>query len=760
MASLLYRLGRFVFRRRWSVVLMWVAVLGGVVTAGLLAPSAPADSSSIPGAEFSRANSLIQQDFHTATGGASAQIVFIAPDGQKITTAHYEKVMDEVVAAAAKSPQVTSSDTPLQTGQFSKDGTVAIGDINYSVKNDDLTAETTSTLQSAIQIGRDAGLTVEVGGDALSPAASDTALIFSLVAAGIILLVTLGSLAAAGMPLLTAIAGVGLSVFGIMALSKPLGLSSTTLELALMLGLAVGIDYALFIVSRYREERARGREPQEAAGAAVGTAGSAVVFAGMTVIIALAGLSVVGITSVTKMGLAAAATIAVSVLVALTLVPALLGLWPRAVLPRSLRKASGSGSPLTAAQKDKADLGSRWAAFVLRRPLPLLLFGVIGLGALALPAAHMRLGEAGNAILPTSSTERRAYDEISRAFGPGYNGQLAVIVTADGAVDPKAAATQVADKIRATPGVVEVAAPQFDQAGDAAIISVVPASAPDAAETTTLVDTIRAQRPAVQAQTGTTYLVTGLTAANIDIAAKVSSALVPYLLTVVGLAFLLLLVVFRSVLVPLKATLGFLLSVFASLGALTAVFQWGWLAGLFGVPATGPLQPMLPIMLVGISFGLAMDYEVFLVSRIHEAHSRGEQARDAVVSGFRHSSRVVVAAALIMISVFFGFLTNTNIVIKEIGFGLAVAVLLDAFVVRMTLVPAVLALLGKAAWWRPNWLERVLPRLDIEGRSLEKQLAADAPQPEPEKRSDAAHAVGGAPTIEGEPAAHGSVPGE
>jgi RND superfamily putative drug exporter len=526
------------------------------------------------------------------------------------------------------------------------------------------------------------------------------------------------------MPLLTAIVGVGLSLSGILALSNALKLPSDAQSLALMLGLAVGIDYALFIVSRYREERSRGRTPVEAAGMAVGTAGSAVVFAGLTVIIALVGLSVVGIPSSTKMGLTAAATIAVSVLVALTFVPALLGLAPRAVLPRSMRKAERGMAPLDATKKP--NMGSRWAGFVLRHPVPLLLLSVLGLGAIALPGLHMRLGEAGNAILPTSSTERRAYDEISHAFGPGYNGQLVVVISADKAANAKTAATEVADKIRATKGVEEATAPQFDAAGDTAIVTVIPTAAPDAPETTTLVNTIRGERPSVEAQTGTTYLVTGLTAANIDIAAKVSSALIPYLLTVVGLAFLLLLLVFRSVLVPLKATVGFVLSVLAGLGALVAVFQWGWLGSLFGVPATGPIQSFMPIFLVGISFGLAMDYEVFLVSRIHEAQARGEDPRDAVVSGFRHSARVVVAAALIMISVFAGFLTNSDILVKEIGFGLATAVLLDAFVVRMTLVPAVLALLGRAAWWRPNWLDRLLPRIDIEGQSLEEHLSAPA----------------------------------
>ncbi len=583
--------------------------------------------------------------------------------------------------------------------------------------SDSLTTATTNALQDAARHGRDAGLTVEIGGDALSPQASDTALLFSLGVDAIVLLLTFGALAAAGLPLLTAAVGVGLSLSGIIALGKALGLSSTTQSLALMLGLAVGIDYALFIVSRYREERARGREPQEAAGVAAGTAGSAVVFAGLTVIIALAGLSVIGIPTATKMGLTAAATVAVAVLVAVTLIPALLGLFPRAVLPRAARRGA------RAAPAGKPNLGSRWAGFVLRYPLPVLLLTAAALGVIAVPAMHMRLGNAGNAILPASTTERRAYDDISRAFGPGYNGQLAIVVTTSGTPDPKAAAAQVASKIGATPGVVAVSPPQFDAAGDVAIISAIPAAAPDAQQTVTLVDAIRGERPAINAATGASYLVTGLTAANIDIAAKVSSALIPYLLTVVGLAFLLLLVVFRSLLVPLKATAGFVLSVLAGLGALTAVFQWGWLGKILGVPATGPIQSFIPILLVGISFGLAMDYEVFLVTRIREAHARGEQPRPAVVSGFRHSARVVTAAALIMISVFAGFISNIDVLVKEIGFGLAVAVLLDAIVVRMTIVPAVLALLGKSAWWFPRWLDRVLPHLDIEGQALGHRMA-------------------------------------
>jgi RND superfamily putative drug exporter len=722
-AAFLYRVGRFAFRRRWYVVLLWLAVLGGVFVVSSRAPAAPAGATSIPGAEFQQANDLLQRSFHANPNGATAQIVFIAPHGQKITAARYQPVISQATAEAARSSQVVSAATPSQSGEVSKDASTAIAEINYSVVPDNLTTATTGALQSAAQHARDAGLTVEVGGDALNTSASDTGLIFGIAIAALVLLITFGSLAAAGLPLLTAGISVGLGLSGIIALASTLGLSDTTQSLALMLGLAVSIDYALFIVSRYREERARGRVPQEAAGYAAATAGSAVVFAGTSVIIALAGLSVVGIPTLTETGLAASAAIAVSVLVAVTLIPALIGFFPRAVLPRAAR---GRGRRAASAKKvsgEKPDWGSRWAQFVLRRPLPVLLIAAAALGVIAVPAMHLRLGSSGNAILPTSNTERRAYDDVSRAFGPGYNGQLALVVTANGTQDLKTSAAQVASKISAVPGVVSVSQSQLDQAGDAAVISVIPATAPDSQQTTNLVSAIRAERPAITSATGASYLVTGLTAANIDIAAKVSSALLPYVLAVVGLAILLLLIVFRSVLIPLKATAGFVLSLLAGLGALVAVFQWGWLGKLLGVPATGPIQSFMPIFLIGIAFGLSMDYEVFLGSRIKEAHAHGEPARPAVVSGFGRSGRVVVAAALIMMAVFAGFVTSSDILVKMIGFGLAVAVLLDAFVVRMTIVPAVLALLGKSAWWLPRWLDRALPHLDIEGESLEGRVA-------------------------------------
>jgi RND superfamily putative drug exporter len=632
------------------------------------------------------------------------------------------------VAGLGDGTQVASAVDPFAAKTISEDGTTAFATVTYKVGANDLTDASRSHLERAVDQARDAGLTVEAGGTALAAEGGPGGMaeIIGVAIAAVVLLITFGSLAAAGLPLLTAVIGVGVSMATILALAGALGLSTTTGTLAMMLGLAVGIDYALFVVSRYREERAGGRTPQEATGLAVGTAGSAVVFAGLTVVIALAGLAVVGIPMLTKMGLAAAGAVVVAVLIALTLVPALLGFWPNAVLSRGARR-SGRIEAST-----EAGAGTRWARFVLRRPLPVLLLGVVGLGALALPAAGLQLGMPGDEAKPVSTTERRAYDALAEGFGPGFNGPLTIVVDAKGAPDPKAAAATVAKEIGGTEGVVSVSPARFNGAGDTAVFSAVPSTAPTDEKTKNLVTTIRDERPGIESGTGASYEVTGTTAMNIDIAGKVQAALVPYLIVVVGLAIVLLLVVFRSLLVPLKAALGFLLSVLASLGTVVVVFQQGHGAELLGVEQTGPIMSLMPIFLVGIVFGLAMDYEVFLVSRMREAYVHGESAAQAVTSGFRHSARVVVAAALIMIAVFAGFIGESDSMIKMIGFGLATAVLFDAFVVRMAIVPAVLALLGDKAWWLPKWLDRALPRVDVEGEALSRPEREPAPDTAPD----------------------------
>ena len=715
MATLLYRLGRTAFRRRWLVTLLWAVILGAVGVGAAKAPTASDSGTSfMPGIEAQKAFDLIGERFPgSSANGANARIVFVAPEGEKVTAADNRAAIGAFVKEAAAAPQISGAVDPFAAKAVSKDGSTAYATVNYKVEADDLTDADKAVLEKAVDQARDSGLTVEVGGTALAeqPAAGGSSEAIGIVLAAVVLLITFGSLAAAGLPLLTAVIGVGISMAGIMALGSVFGLSMTTGTLASMLGLAVGIDYALFVVSRYREERANGHEPREAAGLAVGTAGSAVVFAGLTVVIALAGLSVVGVPMLTKMGLCAAGAVIVAVLIALTLVPALLGVWPNAVLSRATRKR---GRATTAADNG----GTRWARFVLRRPVAVLVTSVVDLGALALPVAQLDMGMPGAESKPVSSTERRAYDALAQGFGAGFNGPLTIVVDARGADDPKAAAAGIAQEIGATHGVVSVSPARFNPAGDTALFSAVPATGPNDEKTQDLVHSIRAERAALERETGATFKVTGSTAMDIDVAQALQAALVPYLAVIIGLALVLLLVVFRSVLVPVKAAFGFLLSVLAALGSVVAVFQWGWGAGLLGVEQPGPIMSLMPIFLVGIVFGLAMDYEVFLVARMREAYVHGDRAPQAVVTGFRHSARVVSAAAVIMIAVFSGFVGAAESMIKTIGFGLAVAVLFDAFVVRMALVPAVLALLGDKAWWLPKWLDRLLPRVDVEGSGL------------------------------------------
>ncbi|MFJ9422972.1 MMPL family transporter [Streptomyces sp. NPDC101249] len=723
MATFLYKLGRLAFRRRHFVALLWVALLTLAGVGAASAPTAGSSSFSIPGTEAQKAFDLLDQRFPgTSADGATARVVFKAPDGEKISAAANKDTVEKAVADLSDGSEVASVADPFKAGAVSKDGTIGYASVRYDVSGMELADSSRDALETAAQDARDAGLTVEVGGDALqtTPETGATEVIGIAIAA-VVLVITFGSLIAAGLPLLTAIVGVGIGVATITALASALDLGSTTSTLATMIGLAVGIDYALFIVSRYRAELAEGRGREEAAGRAVGTAGSAVVFAGLTVVIALVGLSVVNIPMLTKMGVAAAGTVAIAVLIALTMIPALLGYAGRRIGPTGQRsKLFGGGRARSAARSAKPNMGTRWAAFVVRRPVAVLLLGVLGLGAAAVPAASLELGLPDDGSQPTSTTQRRAYDLLSEGFGAGFNGPLVVVVDAKGSDSPQAAFTRVGDDIKGLKDVVTVTPAAANKAGDTATITVVPDSKPSSASTEQLVHAIRDQGADITSATGAKVLVTGSTAMNIDVSQKLNDALIPYLILVVGLAFLLLIVVFRSILVPLKAALGFLLSVTAALGAVVAVFQWGWLSGLMGVEETGPVMSMMPIFMVGVVFGLAMDYEVFLVTRMREAYVHGEKPRQAVVTGFRHGARVVTAAAVIMMAVFAGFIGSSESMIKMIGFGLAIAVFFDAFVVRMAIVPAVLALLGRRAWWLPGWLDRLLPNVDVEGEGLRK----------------------------------------
>jgi RND superfamily putative drug exporter len=536
-----------------------------------------------------------------------------------------------------------------------------------------------------------------------------------VVVALVVLLVTFGSLVAAGMTMLTALIGVGAGMAGLFALSGVVSLTSTAPVLALMLGLAVGIDYALFISSRHRQNLLEGHEPEEAVGRAVATAGSAVVFAGVTVVIALAGLAVVRIPFLTAMGLAAAGTVAVAVVVAITLLPALLGFAGRRVLSRSQRRA---GEAATATE----GFGFRWARLVIKLRVPVILVAILGLGALALPAADMRLGLPDASAAAVGTPARDAADLTREGFGPGFNGRLVLVVSSDDPAATAAAAQQVTAALQGTKNLLAVTPPNLSQDAKTALLAVIPTTGPTDAATEALVHDVRATARTVD---GADIALTGQTAIGIDVSEKLSDAMPWYLLLVVGLSVLLLMLVFRSILVPIKAALGFLLTVGATFGITVAVFQEGHLASLLGVDTPGPLVSFLPILLIGILFGLAMDYEVFLVSRMREDFVHGDTPRQATINGMGHGARVVTAAALIMMSVFAGFVLVDDPVIKSMGFALALGVAIDAFVVRMTIVPAVISLLGRAAWWLPGWLAKALPNVDIEGEGLRKQFATE-----------------------------------
>ncbi|NUV95672.1 MMPL family transporter [Streptomyces sp. WAC02707] len=721
MATFLSRLGRLSFRRRWPIALLWVVLLVGTGVLAGKAPAAPPNDFSMPGTEAQQAYDLLEERFPELNAdGATARVVFRAEYG-KITDPGAKKAVQETVRDLGNDPQVTRVTDPYATRSVSEDGSTAYAQVSYQVPASDLEESSRTALQDAVEQAGSHELSVEVGGNAVNAVAgghSSEAL--GLAVAAVVLVLTFGSLLAAGLPLLTAVLGVGIGGLAIKVLAEPLGLGSTTSGLATMLGLAVGIDYALFVVSRYRAELARGRSREEAAGHAVGTAGSAVVFAGLTVVIALAGLGVVGIPLLTQMGLAAAGTVVIAVLIAVTLIPALLGICGRRIGPPRAKRPRGEDD------RPKQAMGVRWARFVVRRPVAVLLGGIALLGVIAVPAASLEMGLPGDESKPASTTQRRAYDLVAEGFGPGYNGPLTVVVQADRGGSAKTAAQDVAEEIRDRKDVAAVGQPRLSEDGDTAVLNVVPTTAPSSAETADLVHALRA--PGLASANDVHVLVAGSTAMNVDVSQKLSDALLPYLGLVVGLAFLLLIAVFRSLLVPLKAALGFLLSVVAGLGAVVAVFQWGWLASLFGVAEPGPVMSMMPIFMVGVVFGLAMDYEVFLVTRMREAYVHGQSPSDAVISGFEHSGRVVTAAAVIMISVFGSFMGSDEQMLKTIGFGLAAAVLFDAFLVRMALVPAVLSLLGRLAWRLPGWLDRLVPDLDVEGERLERD-AVDPTRP-------------------------------
>jgi RND superfamily putative drug exporter len=718
-ATVLYRLGRASFRHRAIVLAIWLLALVGLGVGAYALSGKTVNSFSIPGQESTTALDLIDERFGEGSSGATARVVMLAPEGRKITDEAAQ--VAQLVQTLKALPGVTDASNPLdpRAPTVSRDQRAAFSTVTYAVQPPDITPEERDALLSAVEAGGAGGLVVEVSGEASQESGADIggpAEAIGVVVALLVLAVTYGSLVAAGMNLLTALAGVAIGALGITTLTGFVDLQSTTPILAIMLGLAVGIDYTLFIVTRYRHELLRGQNREEAAAMAVGTAGSAVVTAGLTVVIALAGLAVAGIPFLAEMGLAAAGTIVVAVLVAVTLVPSVLAFIGTRALPRRMRK-----DPTAFSEEDtQRRIYLRWAGLVTRRRWASLLVAVAALAVVAIPVLDMRT----SLIQPTpeGSTQARAEEIISANFGPGFAGPLLILV--DGP-DAAGRAATVADQARGLADVAVVSPPRPNADGTAALVTVIPRSGPDSEET---VDLVHALRDTFEEADG--VYVTGQTAVSVDVAQTLDKALPRYLVLVVGLALVLLVLVFRSILVPVTGVLGFLLTIGAALGATTAVFQWGWLTAVVNAETTGPLLSLAPIIVIGILFGLAMDYQVFLVSRMHEAHAHGASPRDAVVTGFRQAAPVVMAAATIMFSVFAGFVPEGNATIKPIAFALAVGILFDAVVVRMIAVPAALSLLGRAAWWLPSWL-RWLPVLDVEGAALERPAPVTLDKPEP-----------------------------
>ncbi|WP_054816896.1 MMPL family transporter [Nocardia arizonensis] len=746
MSVYLYRWGRFAFRRKWIVLPVWLVlfVLLGGLGAQLSKPMT--NDFSMPALPSERANEILDKHFPGASAAfkfdaVTGTYVIAAPEGQKLTDPtnraaleafiarldrldiiDHSKPLSNPINAAEKMGCLSDPDpakcsgAPLNVLNKSEPATVAYMSVPFAIKNfEDVTDENRTAAYDVAADARNSGLAVELSGTIANKneGPSGQAEMIGMGVALVVMILAFGAIVAAFVPIVTAIVGLGSAMSLIMLGTGFISMPSFTTFLASMIGIALSIDYALFIVSRYKHERAVRVSPEEAAGIALGTAGSAVVFAGLTVIIALAGLSVVGVEFMTFMGLGGAIAAAFAVLTAITLMPALLGAFGRFLFTPKL--------PFIAKHDPENDSeitnGMRFGRLIGKAPWVTLLLSVVVLGALAAPAAGLNLGLPGEDSMPKTSTVRKAYDLRTEGFGEGSNGKLNIAVDLSGVASDKReeAVEALRTKLASYPHMDYVTAPEWSEDGQGALLDGVPKSGPNNQDTKDLVLDARDAEDELRSTYGMEYGITGTTAIYADIDHVLLSKIAPYLAIVAGAAFILLILVFRSILVPLTAALGFLLSMAATFGATVLIFQEGAL-GLIEDPR--PLVSFLPIMLIGLVFGLAMDYQVFLVTRMREEYVHGKTAKDAMISGYHHGARVVTSAAIIMISVFASFLLETDAIAKQMGFALAVGVLLDAFLVRMVLIPSLLAIMGKWSWWIPKWLDRVIPDIDVEGAKI------------------------------------------
>jgi RND superfamily putative drug exporter len=720
-STYLFRLARLCFRHRRLVLALWLAAVIAAVAAATLSGGKTNDNFTIPGTEAQRASDLLSEKLPVFSGG-QMQVVFATHGAAKVTDPAVQAAILTAMTQLKSVGQIATVVDPYTAKLVSANGQVALGTVQFSAKAPAVKDSTLANVKTAVRPAQSAGVEVDYGGSVYpgwNTKVSELPEVVGLIIAFVILMITFGAFAAAGMPILNALIGVAVTLMGVTAVASVITIASASTTVALMLGLSCGIDYALFILSRHRNNHLQGMTVEDSVALAAGTAGSSVVFAALTVIIALCGLAVVGIPFLTVMGLAAACSVLIALLVALTLLPALLGFAGEKVtkfvrLPWNHEHFAHVAH--VAATEPQRTRGAKWAHFVVRFRVPVLIGGVGLLLVLAIPALSLQLGLPSGASKPTSDTARKAYDLTSEGFGPGFNGPL--LIVADPITTAQAAAP-IVTALTKEPNVVTASVLAAENG--VAVIRVIPRTGPNDQATAHLVHQIRSDRATIEGQTGAHILVGGTTASNIDVSSKLSAAVPIFLIVVVGLAFVLLTFAFRTILVPIKSIIGFLLSMSAAFGAQVAIFQWGWGEHILGITPAETIS-FLPIIMLAIIFGLSSDYEVFVVSRIKEDFTKTGDARGAVERGTGLSARVVTAAALIMFSIFVAFMVTNDPTIKAIGFSFAIGVFLDAFVVRLTLVPAVMAIVRSKLWYHPHWFTKYVPDPDIEGAKLERSL--------------------------------------
>ena len=726
----LARLARACARHRWRTVVAWVVAIVAIVAGSATVGGTLVDEFTIPNSDAQRAVDLLEERFPQQSGDA-AQVVFAVPEGGRLDEGDARSAVTAALEEAAAVPGVERVGDPFggSAGALSEAGRIAFADVQYSQPTFDIPKESIDRLQEDLRAATEGtGVQVEFTGPVIQGSEepeTGTSELLGLLAAVIILLFMLGGAVAAGLPIVMALLSVGVGLSLLTLAAAVTNFNTITPVLATMLGLGVGIDYALFIVTRFRQGIHDGLGAEDAAAAAAATAGRAVVFAGATVAISISSLAVIGLDFITKLGLGAAITVVTAVTAAITLLPAILSLLGHRI--DRLRVPFLRSRDDSHESRERSAL-ARWGRFVTRNAPACAIAAVALLVVLALPVGAVQLGSSDAGTNPPDTTTRKAYDLLAEGFGAGFNGPLLVAVQQER--DP-GAAERLAAVLRDTPGVDSVPDPTVNEAGDTAVVTVFPTTSPQSAETRDLVEELRgAVVPEALAGTGATAFVGGQTAAFDDVAQRIGERLPLFLLSVIGITFVLMSMAFRSIAVALKAAVTTLMSAFASFGILIAVFQWGWLQGLIGLDRTGPIESFLPVIVFSILFGLSMDYEVFLVSRIREEYVHGAGARPAITRGIAAIGRVVVAAALIMSVVFLSFLLGEDRIIKEFGLALGMAILIDAFVVRLLLVPAVMHLMDERMWYIPGWLDRALPRLTIEPpTSEERDDAGEEPPP-------------------------------